>query len=83
MSRFSQTVQGGRQENVIDLRYGKLHLKQLALDAAHGAQAGKAVVTLNGHDIDARIQIDEQRTVILFPHGLDIAAGQTLRVRHV
>ena len=81
--RFSQTVQGGRQENAIELRYGKLHLKQLALDAAPGTQASKAVVTLDGRDIDARFQIDGPRTVIHFPQGLDIAAGQTLRVQHV
>ena len=81
--RFSQRVQGGRQENAIELRYGKLHLKQLSLDAAPGAQAGKAVIKLDGRDIDARFQIDGPRTVIHFPQGLDIAAGQTLQVQHV
>jgi len=80
---FSQTVHGGRQENAVELRYGKLHLKQLALDTAPGTQAGKAAVKLDGREIDARFQIDGQRTVIHFPQALDIAAGQTLRVQHV
>ncbi len=81
--RFSQAVQGGRQENAIELRYGKLHLKQLALDSAPETQASEAMVTLDGRDIDARVQIDGLRTVIHFPQGLDIAAGQTLRVQQV
>jgi hypothetical protein len=80
--RFSQTVKGGRQENVIELRYGKLHLKQLALDAAPGTQAGEAVVKLDGRDIDARLQIDGQRIVTHFPQGLEIATGQSLQVQH-
>jgi len=49
--RFSQTVQGGRQENAIELRYGKLHLGHLALDAARGTQASKVAVTLDGRNI--------------------------------
>jgi uncharacterized protein (DUF608 family) len=80
---FSQTVKAGRQENTVELRYGKLHLKQLAIDAFPETQAGKAMVTLDGRDIDARLQKDGPRTVIRFPQGLDIVLGQTLKVQHV
>jgi hypothetical protein len=80
---FSQTVKAGRQENTVELRYGKLHLKQLAIDAFPETQAGKAMVTLDGRDIDARLQKDGPRTVIRFPQGLDIVVGQTLKVQHV
>ncbi|TWU32542.1 GH116 family glycosyl hydrolase [Novipirellula artificiosorum] len=81
--RFSQTVQGGRQKNTIELHYGKLHLKQLTLDAAPGTQASRAVVKLDDRDIDARFQRDGQRIVLQFLQGLDIAAGHTLQVQHV
>jgi hypothetical protein len=81
--RFSQTVQGGRQENAVQLRYGELHVRQLALDSVPRTQVSKAVVALDGRDIDTRFQVDGRRTVIHFPHGLDIAAGQTLQVQQL
>ena len=81
--RFSQTVKGGRQDNSIELRYGKLHLKELALEAAPGTQAGKALVKLDGRDVDARSRLDGERTVIQFPQGIHIVAGQTLQVQRV
>jgi hypothetical protein len=80
---FSQKMVNGQQSASIELRYGKLHLKQLTLNAARGKQASKPVVTLDGRDIDAQFQKDGQRTVIHFPQGLDIAVGQTLQVQHV
>lgn len=81
--RFSQTVKAGRQENTIELRYGKLHLRQLALAAAPDTQAGRAVVTLDGRNVDARFENDDAGTVIHFAQGLDITVRQTLRVQHV
>lgn len=81
--RFSQSVKAGGQENSIELRYGKLHLKQLALDVAPGTEAGKAMVTVDGGDIDARSEKDGTRTIIHFPQGLDMVVGQTLKVQHV
>ena len=42
-----------------------------------------SVVTLDGRDIDAQFQRDGARTIIRFPEGIDIAAGQTLQVQHV
>ncbi len=81
--RFSQTVKSGRQKNSIELRYGKLPLKQLTLDAAPGTQANQVVVTLDGREIDARIEKDGVRTVIRFPQGLDIDAGGSLQVKPV
>ncbi|TWT81567.1 hypothetical protein CA13_30200 [Planctomycetes bacterium CA13] len=81
--RFSQTVKAGQQKNTIELRYGKLHLTELTLDGAPGTHASKIVVTLDGRDIDARIQKDGPNTVIEFPQGLDIKAGQILSVQPV
>ncbi|QDT00982.1 GH116 family glycosyl-hydrolase [Adhaeretor mobilis] len=80
--RFHQSVKGGRQENTIELRYGKLHLKQLALDSAPGTQAGKVAITLDGRQLDVRSQNDGPRTVIQFPTGMNMAAGQILNVQH-
>ena len=78
--RFSQAVTSGRQENALELRYGKLHLKQLTLDNAPGAEAGEVSVSLDGRNSNARVEQDGSRTVIHFPQGLSITAGQTLQV---
>jgi hypothetical protein len=80
---FAQKVVDGQQSASIELRYGKLHLNQLTLDSVPETQASKAVVTLDGRDIDAQFQKDGARTIIRFPKGIDIAAGQTLQVQHV
>lgn len=77
---FAQTVVEGQQSASIELHYGKLHLKQLTLDAAPGTEAGEAVVKLDGREIDARFQKDGPRIVIHFSQGLDITAGQTLKL---
>ena len=53
---FSQKVVEGRQTASIELRYGKLHLKQLTVYAAPGTQASKPEVTIDGRDIDAQFQ---------------------------
>ena len=80
---LAQKVADGQQSASIELRYGKLHLKQLALDSVPGTQASKPVVTLDGRNIDTQFQRDGARTIIRFPEGIDIAAGQTLQVQHV
>ena len=80
--QFSQTVQEGRQENTIELRYGKLQLRQLTLDAAPETKVGECVVTLDDHDVSAKVDRDDSGVVIRFPKGLNVVAGQLLKVRH-
>lgn len=78
--RFTQTVQDGKQANTLELHYGKLHLKQLTLDAAPGVEAGQATVTIDDQPINTQATKQGSSTVIRFPQGLDITAGQTLQV---
>ncbi|MCM2372846.1 GH116 family glycosyl-hydrolase [Aporhodopirellula aestuarii] len=79
--RFSQTIEGGRQDNTIELRYGKLSLKELTLDTATNAKVTKAKTTVNGRDIEAQSQFQPERAVITFAKSLDLSAGQTLQVK--
>ena len=78
--RFTQMVREGNQENTIELRYGKLQLKQLTLDTAPGTQAGNAVVKLDGEAVNATVEADGNSTVVKFADGITIATGQTLSV---
>ncbi|QDU88853.1 hypothetical protein Pla175_22370 [Pirellulimonas nuda] len=79
---FSQMVNDRRQENAIELRNGKLSLRQLALDIAPGSDLGNGSVTLDGRPVDARLEKSGLRHIVHFPQRLSIAAGQTLRVQH-
>jgi hypothetical protein len=78
--RFKQTDVDGRQENTLELRYGRLALKQLALKSAPNARSDNPVVTLDGVEIAARFQSDDVETVIEFSSPIVIAAGQTLKI---
>ncbi len=80
--QFTQTVKDVRQENSIELRYGKLQLQQLTLDLAPGTKSGQATATLDGRTIPAVFKTDGNRLVATFPGGLNIDNGQTLRVKH-
>lgn len=63
------------------LQYGRLHLQQLTLGSAAQKLSCKAVVKLEGQDIDAQFRTDGARDIIRFRKGIDIAAGQTLQVQ--
>ncbi len=78
--RFSQTIEGGRQNNAIELRYGTLSLKELTLDTGLEFEATKAEITVNGDRIEARWKLQAERAVIEFPSVLDLSAGQIMVV---
>jgi len=79
--RFTQTASGGRQADTIELRYGKLQLKQLTLDAAPETKAGNATVKLDGADVAVQTKEVAGSTVIGFANDFKIAAGQTLQIK--
>jgi hypothetical protein len=80
---FTQKVVDGRLSASIELHYGTLHLKQWTLDANRGPQGGQAVVTLDDGEMDAQIHQDGDRTLIRFAQGVNMGAGQTLRLQPV
>ena len=79
--QFSQNVKAGQQENLIEVRYGKLHLKQLTLDAAPRTKPGNAIVTLDGQNVAVDVETVGKSSVIKFADGIDIAAGQKLQIK--
>jgi len=78
---FAQKVVDGQQFASIELRYGRLHLTQLSLDWVPEPQTDAPLVTLDGREIAVRVEKDGERTIIRFPKGIDIDAGQTLQVK--
>lgn len=79
--RFVQKVQGGRQENAVELRYGKLALKELTLDTAPDVKVTKAEATIDGRRLETKVRLQPQQTTIVFSKELDLSAGQILKVK--
>jgi len=79
--QFSQNVKDGRQQNAIELRYGKLRLKQLTLDLAPNAKMQNVTVKLDDADIETKIETAATKTTITFVNDLNISAGQTLKIQ--
>ncbi|QDV40502.1 hypothetical protein Enr13x_03080 [Stieleria neptunia] len=79
--RFQQTAGRGVQTGSIELRYGRLDLKELAFDQVDGTSANRAEVTLDDRPLTSRFQPEPGRYVVRFPQGLQMKAGQHLRAR--
>ena len=79
--RFVQNVQGGRQENAVELRYGKQTLKELTLDTAPDVKITKAEATIDGRRLETKVRLQPQQTNIFFSKELDLSAGQILKVK--
>ena len=81
--QFSQTVTAGQQENSIEVRYGKLQLRQLTLDAAPETRPGSVVVKLDERVVTAKVETVGRSMVIKFDDGFEIATGQKLLIKAV
>ncbi|MEO0452518.1 MAG: GH116 family glycosyl-hydrolase [Verrucomicrobiota bacterium] len=81
--RFTQTVKEGKQMNSLELTYGKLNLKELTLDLAPGAKADRAIVKVDGQDVDVKLTKNKESRVIVFTKAITISKDQKLEVEHV
>ncbi|MGD7652778.1 MAG: GH116 family glycosyl-hydrolase [Verrucomicrobiales bacterium] len=78
--RFTQKVEAGKQSAGIELRYGKLALKELSLDQVDGTSATSAKVEIDGKPVDASFSSEAGRYLLKFPAGVTIQQGQQLLV---
>lgn len=78
--RFTQKVDSGTQTAGIELRYGKLRLKELALDRVKGVAAQHAKVELDGRPVQASFRAETDRYMLSFDSDLIIDNGQRLIV---
>lgn len=77
---FSQKLVQGQQFEMLELRHGQLSLNTLAFAPVEGSRAGGAKVELDGKSIDAEFKQEAGRYVLNFGNGLNLTAGQTLKV---
>ncbi|MDQ8208232.1 GH116 family glycosyl hydrolase [Coraliomargarita sp. SDUM461003] len=78
--RFTQKVEGGQQNAVLEVGYGRLHLKEFSLDQVKGTKAKSATVAVNGQPVEARFQMVDGCYVLKFESGITIQKGESLQV---
>ena len=78
--QFSQRRTEGRQTHDVLIRWGKLAVKSLTFDLAPGASAAKAVVTLAGKPVPAKLHLEGGRAEITLSRQLTVARDQTLTI---
>ncbi|MGJ8653759.1 MAG: GH116 family glycosyl hydrolase [Opitutaceae bacterium] len=78
--RFTQKVTSGQQVAGLEINYGRLQLKELALDKVSGVAAKRAKVELDDQLVDVIFSSEAERYVLKFNDGVTVDAGQRLSV---
>jgi hypothetical protein len=77
---FSQNDDAGRRKAAVDVRWGKLALKTLALAAIAGTKPANVKAALAGKPVEAQLAVANGRATIEFAQEVTIGAGQALSV---
>lgn len=76
---LSQTREGGRQINAIEVRWGRLRLRSLAFEVAPDRTPATAEIRLADRPLRAEFQRQGRRCILTFPEPITLEVGQTLR----
>jgi uncharacterized protein (DUF608 family) len=79
--RFTQKVTSKQQVAGIEIKYGRLQLKEFTLDKVSGFAATHAKVELDGKPVDVSFSLNAERYVLKFDGGVTVKQGQHLLVR--
>jgi hypothetical protein len=77
---FAQKVVDGQQSASIELRYGKLVLREFSLDKVKGTAAKQARVEVDGRNVEASFQEEADRYILHFAEAITLNAGQSLYI---
>jgi hypothetical protein len=77
---FTQRIEGGKLSAGIELRYGRLSLREFSLDQVNGFSAGQANVEVGGESVEASFTAKADRYVLQFAETISVKAGQTMTV---
>ncbi|PQV49003.1 uncharacterized protein (DUF608 family) [Jejuia pallidilutea] len=77
--QFTQKIDAGKLVAGIDLRYGKLKLKEFALDKVENIVVTSATVELDGKRVDASFKAEADRYILSFDSDLVFSEGSKLR----
>lgn len=78
---ISQRRLPGRQDNAVEVRYGRLALNELVLDVSHAERTPvQAVTTLARKTVASTVRYDDGRCVIRFKKPVELGENDTMRV---
>jgi hypothetical protein len=77
---FSQKRDAPGLKATIDVKYGKLGLKTLALALADGAKPKDATVTVGGRKVTATLAVENGRALITLAEKATVAVGEKVEV---
>ena len=80
---YDQRREGDRQTHVIDVKWGQLHLRHLALAVPAGSQPKTAVLKLMGSEVSGKISYQDSTAFFDFSDEQVVTAGQQLTVEFV
>jgi hypothetical protein len=80
---FSQKRQGNSQQETIEVKWGRLRLRNLVFELASDKLMGNITVTLDGKKIEAAARTEKNRLVIELERDVVIRAGQAMEVKVV
>lgn len=78
---FVQKRQENVQNNMIEVKYGQLQLKNLVLDLKEGKKTQSVVVTLNGCVVENNFIQNDKRINLVFKNRVVLEANQSLIIQ--
>ncbi len=80
---FEQTRAADRQEEALEIRWGKLALTRLSFETPGGRRVRQAELSVNGGRVESAFESSGAGLVISFPERLNLEAGDRLSARIV
>ncbi|HEY3320270.1 MAG TPA: GH116 family glycosyl-hydrolase [Planctomycetota bacterium] len=77
---FSQKREGQSQRASLDLKWGKLKLKTIALELPANAKPAKVTVTVGGNAVAAQHAVEGSRAMITLAEAANLQAGQVMEI---
>ncbi len=77
---YSQTIESGKLNAAVEVKWGKLQLQTLSLDAAKVQNATRAKVNFSGQILETKITSDGEKRTLQFPKEITISPEQILKV---
>jgi len=77
---FSQTRSGSMQRNTVEVRLGRLDIKELGLKVPQGWAVDKAQVMINDTPIRTSLTVYEDRVLVSFRRKIQIKDGDVLSI---
>ncbi|MCI0492338.1 MAG: hypothetical protein L0Z07_05320, partial [Planctomycetes bacterium] len=78
---FAQSREPGKQINRLDLKWGHLNVRTIALELPEGAIARSVAITAAGNPVEGELQQEGCRVVITLNEPLVVQAGDMLETR--